>query len=119
MSRAISTGTGKPYGVQRVCRVLGFPRSTIYAGRARESGNVVPLVAQRRGPKLRCRTLPFWRPSGPILLPRPLPARPSQGMGAAADPARHPRLAHPCAAADAGEHLAVTASSAPGQGCPA
>jgi putative transposase len=51
MSRATSTGTGKPYGLQRVCRVLGFPRSTIYAGRARESGNVVPLVAQRRGPK--------------------------------------------------------------------
>ena len=35
MSRATSTGTGKPYGLQRVCRVLGFPRSTIYAGRAR------------------------------------------------------------------------------------
>jgi hypothetical protein len=51
MSRAISAGTGKPYGLERVCRVLGFPRSTIYAGRARASGNVVPLVAQRRGPK--------------------------------------------------------------------
>jgi hypothetical protein len=51
MSRATSTGTGKPYGLQRVCRVLGFPRSTIYAGRARASSNVVPLVAQRRGPK--------------------------------------------------------------------
>jgi putative transposase len=51
MSRATSTGTGKPYGPQRVCRVLGFPRSTIYAGRARASSNVVPLVAQRRGPK--------------------------------------------------------------------
>ncbi|MFL9912787.1 hypothetical protein [Paraburkholderia sp. RL17-337-BIB-A] len=51
MSRTISAGTGKPYRVERVCRVLGFPRSTIYAGRARESSNVVPLEAQRRGPK--------------------------------------------------------------------
>lgn len=53
MSRTISAGTGKPYGLERVCRVLGFPRSTIYAARARESSNVVPLVAQRRGPKPR------------------------------------------------------------------
>src|SRR5258708_38054749 len=53
MSRATSTGTGTLYGLQRVCRVLGFPRSTIYAGRARASSNVVPLVAQRRGPKPR------------------------------------------------------------------
>ncbi len=51
MSRTISSGIGKPYGLERVCRVLGFPRSTIYAARARESSNVVPLVAQRRGPK--------------------------------------------------------------------
>ena len=51
MSRTISAGIGKPYGLERVCRVLGFPRSTIYAARARESSNVVPLVAQRRGPK--------------------------------------------------------------------
>ena len=51
MSRATSAGTGKPYGLERVCRVLGFPRSTIYASKARESSNVVPLVAQRRGPK--------------------------------------------------------------------
>ena len=51
MSRATSAGTGKPYGLERVCRVLGFPRSTIYASKDRESSNVVPLVAQRRGPK--------------------------------------------------------------------
>jgi putative transposase len=31
--------------------VLGFARSTIYAGHVRESNNVVPLVAFRRGPK--------------------------------------------------------------------
>jgi len=53
MSRATSAGTGKPYGLERVCRVLGFTRSTIYAAQVRESSNVVPLVAQRRGPKPR------------------------------------------------------------------
>lgn len=39
------------YGMEQVCRVLEFPRSTIYARKARELTNVVPLVAQRRGPK--------------------------------------------------------------------
>jgi putative transposase len=49
MSRATSAGTGKPYGLQRVCRVLDFPRSTIYAQQA--AAKVVPLRPQRRGPK--------------------------------------------------------------------
>jgi transposase InsO family protein len=49
MSRATSVGTGKPYGLQRVCRVLDFPRSTIYAQQA--ASKVVPLRPQRRGPK--------------------------------------------------------------------
>ena len=31
--------------------MLEFPRSTIYAQQARESAKVVPLFAQRRGPK--------------------------------------------------------------------
>ena len=31
MSREISAGAGKPYGLERVCQVLEFPRSTIYA----------------------------------------------------------------------------------------
>ena len=51
MSRAISEGAGKPYGLERVCRVLGFPRSTIYARQARESTRVIPLHPMRRGPK--------------------------------------------------------------------
>ena len=51
MSCETSEGTGKPYGLERVCRVLEFPRSTIYAQRARESATVVPLRPQRRGPK--------------------------------------------------------------------
>jgi len=33
MSRANLRWHGKPYGLERVCRVLGFPRSTIYAVR--------------------------------------------------------------------------------------
>ena len=49
MSRATSVGTGKPYGLQRVCRVLDFPRSTLYAQQA--AAKVVPLRPQRRGPK--------------------------------------------------------------------
>lgn len=51
MSGETSEGTGKSYGLERVCRVLELPRSTIYAQQARESAKVVPLFAQRRGPK--------------------------------------------------------------------
>lgn len=51
MSRETSAATGKRYGLQRVCRVLEFPRSTVYAQEKRESAKVVPLRAQRRGPK--------------------------------------------------------------------
>lgn len=51
MSRAISEGTGKPYGLERVCRLLEFPRSTIYAQQARASAKVVSLCPARRGPK--------------------------------------------------------------------
>jgi len=51
MSSETSDGTGKIYGLARVCRVLEFPRSTIYAQQARETATVVPLSPQRRGPK--------------------------------------------------------------------
>jgi putative transposase len=51
MSRAISVNASKPFGLQRVCQVLGFPRSTIYAVRARTADNVVPIIPGRRGPK--------------------------------------------------------------------
>ena len=51
MSRETSEGVGKPYGLERVCRVLEFPRSTIYAQQARESANVLALRRLRRGPK--------------------------------------------------------------------
>ena len=51
MSRETSAGAGQLYGLERVCRVLEFPRSTIYAQLARESAKMVPLFPQRRGPK--------------------------------------------------------------------
>lgn len=51
MSRETSAGAGKLYGLERVCRVLEFPRSTLYAQQARDSAKVVPLRPQRRGPK--------------------------------------------------------------------
>ena len=51
MSRETSEGIGKPYGLERVCRILEFPRSTIYAQQARESTKVLALRPQRRGPK--------------------------------------------------------------------
>jgi transposase InsO family protein len=51
MSRATSLGTGKPYGLERVCRVLEFPRSTIYAQEQRQAAQVVAFHPARRGPK--------------------------------------------------------------------
>ena len=51
MSRETSESIGKPYGLERVCRVLEFPRSTIYAQQARESAKVLALRPLRRGPK--------------------------------------------------------------------
>lgn len=51
MSRETSPGTGKPYGLERVSRVPGLPRSTIYAQQARQSAQVAPLHPPRRGPK--------------------------------------------------------------------
>lgn len=51
MSRTTSPSTGKPYGLARVCQVLEFPRSTIYAQQARQIAKVVPLHPTRRGPK--------------------------------------------------------------------
>jgi Integrase core domain. len=51
MSRETSAATGKRYGLQRVCRVLQIPRSTIYDQQARQSAKVLPLQPVRRGPK--------------------------------------------------------------------
>ncbi|MFM0376039.1 hypothetical protein PQQ72_03345 [Paraburkholderia strydomiana] len=51
ISRAIPVSAGKPFGLQRVCQVLGFLRSTIYAVRARASTNMTPMIQRRRGPR--------------------------------------------------------------------
>jgi len=51
MSRETSEGADRLYGLERVCRILEFPRSTIYAQQARENDTVVPLFPVRRGPK--------------------------------------------------------------------
>jgi putative transposase len=49
LSRSASPGTGKPYGMQRVCRVFGLARSTAYYLKAREA---VP-PEQRPAPRKR------------------------------------------------------------------
>ena len=51
MSRETSPGTHRRYGLERVCRVLAFPRATLYAQRARKAAQVLPLHPARRGPK--------------------------------------------------------------------
>lgn len=51
MSRETSETTGQRYGLKRVCQVLAFPRSTIYAQTQREAAKVVSLHRVRRGPK--------------------------------------------------------------------
>ena len=51
MSRETSAGIGKPYGLERVCRVLAFPRSTIYAQAQRQANPIEPLHQAQRGPK--------------------------------------------------------------------
>jgi len=53
MSRATFVGVGKPYGLQRVCRVLDFPRSTICAQQPRPRWCLAPaggVVRSRRWP---------------------------------------------------------------------
>ena len=50
MSRETSEGIGKPYGLERVCRVLDFPRSTLYAQEKRQAAKAQFRPA-RRGSK--------------------------------------------------------------------
>lgn len=47
----ISPSTQRPYGVKRVCAAWDWPRSTLYAKRARQAAPAVAL--QKRGPKPR------------------------------------------------------------------
>ena len=48
MSRTVSPSAGRAYGLARACRVLEFPRSTVYATRARR---LRPVPQCKRGPK--------------------------------------------------------------------
>ena len=48
MSRATSPSGNKPYGVARVTKVWGLPRSTYYLARERRSR---PRTPGRRGPR--------------------------------------------------------------------
>jgi len=47
MSRTASPSAGKPYGLERVCRLWGVPRSTVYHERQRA---LAPEEPRRRGP---------------------------------------------------------------------
>lgn len=49
MSESLSPSTGRPYGVERVCRVWRVARSSFYARKQRESRS--RAVLKRRGPK--------------------------------------------------------------------
>jgi len=53
MSTETSAVTGQRYGLERVCQVLEFPRSTIYAKRQAAQREVIALRPKRRGPKPR------------------------------------------------------------------
>jgi len=91
MSQTTSPGAGRPYGLARMCRVLEFSRSTLYAQQARKTAKAVPPHPARQGPKtqdLGCRPPgSHSRRSGGLALRR---RRPSQGLGAIARPLRHP-----------------------------
>ena len=49
LGRSSSASAGRTYGLERVCRYLGIPRSSLYSRLARESAP--PPAAQKRGPK--------------------------------------------------------------------
>lgn len=55
MSASISPSTGKPYGVELVCRMGGFARSSFYAQREKSCSTpqapTIPTPVQKRGPK--------------------------------------------------------------------
>ena len=51
MSTTTSPGTGRVYGVERVCEIWGVPRSSFYAEQQRKVAEPVRPTARRRGPK--------------------------------------------------------------------
>jgi putative transposase len=52
MAKATSSASGQPYGIRRVCRVWGVPRSSFYTAQTPTSGSASPAPPPaRRGPK--------------------------------------------------------------------
>ena len=51
MSATTSPGTGRVYGVERVCAIWGVPRSSFYAEQQRKLTEPARPTARRRGPK--------------------------------------------------------------------
>ncbi len=51
MSTTTSPGTGRVYGVERVCAIWGVPRSSFYGEQQRKVAEPVRPTARRRGPK--------------------------------------------------------------------
>ena len=51
MSRTTSPGTGRVYGVERVCAIWDVPRSSFYAEQQRKVAEPTRPTARRRGPK--------------------------------------------------------------------
>ncbi|MEX3583706.1 MAG: hypothetical protein VB137_16230 [Burkholderia sp.] len=101
MSHTISA-TGKPFGLQWVCQVLDFPRSTIYAKRARALNKVTPLALVQRGPKPKVPDHELLAAVRTDLTRTPVRRRRgAQGLGTFAHSGRHPRVPRPCLAADA------------------
>ena len=85
MSHEISVSVGKPFGLRRVCQVLDFPRSTIYAERTRASASVTPMVVRRCGPKPKMPNADLLNAICDDLAASPFKARGiSQGLGTAA-----------------------------------
>ena len=66
MSAAISPATSQNYGVQRVCRIWGFPRSSFYhaiiASLAAPRGTPWPGAAGGGRPFAEPPSKPTWRP---------------------------------------------------------
>jgi putative transposase len=49
MSKSCSPATAKPYGIERVCRLSGYPRSSFYAQGGCPKGDRAPV--KKRGPR--------------------------------------------------------------------
>jgi len=72
MAEAVSPAAGRRYGIARVCRVWGVPRSSFYAARAAATRG--PAVAPARPGAGRSRRSPMpicLRPSGRTSRARP------------------------------------------------